>query len=119
MITVTEVINSADMGAQAFTVLRTQGTGAFQLGGYRKTTFPIPMYGTLQPATPEDLKMIAEGDRVTGMISIWTSAQIYHTNPNGTSDVVIWNNEKYRVMSVNPWFQGGMWHSVCARLSGE
>jgi hypothetical protein len=119
MIDVSELVSDPDLGGQAFVIERSQGTGSFQLGGYKKVPITISGYGVIQPATPEDLKMVEPGDRVTGMIAIWSHTPIYHTGPNGVSDIIIWNCQKYRVMSVNPWGDGGFVHATCARISGE
>lgn len=118
MITVPEIVNDPDMGAQNFTVLRFLN-GAFTTDGFTETPTTIAMFGTIQPAAPENLRQVPEADRVEGMEAVWCTEQLYRTNQSGTSDVIIWNSTQYRIISVDPWKDGGYWLAIAARLGGQ
>lgn len=119
MINVSELVSDPDLGGQLFTVLRFQNAGSFQLGGYTEQPIAINLFGVIQPSEPKALDMTPEGDRARGSISVWCSQQIYTTSSAGTSDLIIWQGNKYRVMSSNPWNQGGFWVCACVRIVAD
>lgn len=78
MISVQEVIVDPDMTApQFFTVLRS--TGQYVPGGFQSTVLPIQAYGPVQQASPKEIAMLPEADRVSGMRSFWTTFPVYVT----------------------------------------
>ena len=119
MISVAELVVDVDLGGQQFFVHRYQNQGSFQLGGYVETPTVISMFGVIQPATEEQLRQVPEGDRIQGTLAIWSPQQIFTTNKNGTSDIILWNNKKYRTSGVWQWFQGGYWHGLAVRLEDQ
>jgi hypothetical protein len=100
MINLSRVVNRARLGAKPFTVTRT--TGAFGLGGFLTTLVDLPFFGIIQPASDEDLQQVPEGDRVTGMMSFISQAEMYKTrsasegSAAGLSDVILWRCHPYR-----------------------
>lgn len=115
-IDVSDIVNDPDL-AFSFTLLRYGGS--FQQGGYFETSIPVTLYGPVQPSSDEDVLMVPEGDRVTGMFTFWCQQQIDHTSPAGTGDVIAWNDQNYKILAVKPWAQNGYYRAVGARLSGE
>lgn len=101
---------------QTFNINRT--TTSFVVGGVSTTTTTIQANGVVIP-DPADLDQMAGGDRVTGAIKIYTSTQIYETNPSDLSDTISWNGQTYRVSSVSDFSLQGFWKAKAVRIAGE
>ncbi len=119
-----EVVNDPDF-AQAFTITRSQG-GSWQAGVWTNATTSLPGFGVLQPIVPEELKQIPEGDTVAGAISIHSSQPIYETHTTGQSDanagisdVIVWQNQNYKISKVYPWQDFGYYKAIGTRMSGQ
>ena len=114
--------------AENFIVLRSQG-GAYVQG---KWVEPAPQmlsyFGVISQATPRDIEALPEGDRVHDMIVVNCELPLYVTriagteqapgNQQGTSDVIVWNNEKWRVMKPYNYASRGYWYAMAARIKG-
>lgn len=116
------VTNSPALG-QSFTVLRSQG-GAFVLG---KWTEPAPQtlnyFGVISIADARTVEALPEADRVHEMIVINCEQPLYLTRATGstapaTSDQVVYQGEKYRVMKVHNYAQRGYWWALASRMAG-
>jgi hypothetical protein len=116
---IAEVVNDPDF-AQTFTIVRSNN-GRFVMGKWVNNTIKINAWGSLQPPTPEELEMVPEGDRVTGVVAVHTSMLIYETNvqQGGISDIVNWHGQDYRVMKVFPWQDYGYYKALAVRMSGQ
>lgn len=117
---IAEVVNDPDF-AQSFSIQRSQG-GTWQAGKWVDSKTTIGMWGAIQPPTPEELDQVPEGDRITGVIAIWSTGQIYETNVDsklGISDIATWHNEPYRILKVFPWNDYGYWKALACRMSGQ
>lgn len=120
MLNLTRVVNDPRL-AQAFSIIRDAGTWVKGIWVNNPTT--IPSYGVVQPTTPEELKMVPEGDRVPGSFSFHTSTAIYRAGINNgvetNSDICIWRGVNYRVYYVFPWEDFGYYKAIAARMPGE
>ena len=115
-IDLSEIVNDPSM-AQSFDILRQ--TGSFQLGGWKANEpQPIDAYGVITVATPKMLQMIPEGDRVGGEMAFISANEMYVTSEkrSGTSDVLTWRCEQYRVMHVAPWVDYGFFIAIAVRM---
>lgn len=123
MIDLSDIANDPDF-AQAYTV--TRRNGAFGLGTFVVTdTLTLPFWGIIQPASDEDLAMVPEGDRVTGMMSFISTAQMYKTNGEGINgstqglgDLISWRGQVYKIVITTPWADFGFWKAIGSRQSG-
>jgi hypothetical protein len=114
-IDVSDIVNDPDF-AETFTVHRSSGHYVF--GGWENTTEDLTLWGVIQPAKPEHLDRVPEGDRVTGAIVVFCTDQIYRThagNNAGISDVIHWQDQHYRVEDVKNWSENGYWEAVAIR----
>ncbi len=116
MIDVSELINDPDF-ASDFTVYRK--TGEFIEGGYSQTETAIPMTGVVIPSSPDELAMVPEGDRVTGANTFYATEALYRTREGGTSDEILWNGERYRVVHVWDRSANGFYKAMAARMAGN
>lgn len=95
-----------DLGAQQFTVKRRTTKwirGEIKVDS-EKTLNPT---GIIQPLQGEDLKILPEGERRKGGISIWTRTMLHLTEGRDASDEVTWQGEQYKVCRVDRWEQYG------------
>lgn len=102
---------------QSFGVKRQSGAwtkGAWVPG----TVSNLTLTGTIIPASPKDIDQIPEGDRITGMMAFYTTAETFVTRSTGTSDVLTWNGEDYKVMLVNPYSDYGYYKALAVRMKG-
>lgn len=107
--------------ASFFSILRSTG-GKFAAGGWTDTKTTLKGRGNVSLASPKDVKALPEGDQITGMISVWSRQELFVTHANdtpGTSDIIVWRKEQYRVVSVIPYPERGYWKAICARMSGN
>lgn len=124
MINLSEIVNDPDF-AQDFTIQRSSG-GSWQAGKWVTSTIDVCGFGIIQPATAEELDQVPEGDRVKGAMSFHSESPLFETHttgPNdkfaGTSDIICWRGENYRLVKVWPWSDFGYFHAVGSRISGQ
>ena len=134
MISISEIINDPDF-AQEFTIQRDYGQ--FGPGGWQPNIAPVQAYGPITVADFQTLNMIPEGDRPTGAMAFYWTSEIYETHSDrpqygqggagqggygggqGTSDVICWRNQNYRIIKVWPDVDYGYYKAVGVRMSGE
>lgn len=117
VIQVSEVVNDIDM-AQNFSILRS--TGSFNVGVWESTTETLSGYGVISVAKPRDLEMIPEGDKIVGAMVFHSQQPLYGTHDGqapGSSDILIWNNHQWRILSVSQYKDYGYYRAVAERLS--
>jgi len=121
--------------SESYSIIRS--TGSFQLGGWTTSSVTIPGWGVVSVATPEDLEMIPEADRITGSMVFHSQQRIYLTqldteqgDPNGggssgidpdqrVSDIIDWGYTKWRVLQVFPYPNRNFWKAIAVRLAGN
>lgn len=123
-INMADIVNDPDFASYLPGAIA-RDTGSFVLGKWKSITTTLDFYGVVQPSTAKELKMVPEGDRVTGAMSFHSSSVIYETHagdtnsPDGISDVITWHNQPYRVIYVAPWDTFGYWLAIAVRMSGK
>jgi hypothetical protein len=78
MIDVSEVVGDFDMQAPLPYLIQ-RSTGQWLAGGFQSITTNISNMGPVQPATDEDVQMLPEADRVSGVLAFWSLIPIYQT----------------------------------------
>jgi hypothetical protein len=124
MINLSDVVSDPDF-AQEFEIQRSSG-GWWKAGVWINETIGVPGYGVIQPATPEELDQVPEGDRVKGSLSFHSECPLFETHtrsPNdkfaGTSDIICHRGQSYRLVKVWPWEDFGYYKAIGARISGQ
>lgn len=116
MIDVSEVINDPDV-MHAFTILRS--TGSWVDGTWTPVVTTIQGFGVIEVGQPRDIDMVPEGDVIKSLRVFWSQQPIYGThngsNP-GSSDILEWRGDQYRVLSVARWQDYGFYRAVATRL---
>lgn len=120
-INVSELITDPDF-ARKFVIERHEN-GTFIDGLYTSSVINIDVVGIIQPYQPETAEYTPNGDMITGDIKIWSKKIIYTTREkddnSGTSDIIIYKDEKYKVTYVKDWEEHGYWSAVAKRLSAR
>lgn len=117
-----KVVNNARL-AEAFTVTRSQG-GNWVAGGWQDKYVTISMYGIISPNNdPRLAELLPDSDHVHQAITVNCELPLYVTREKGstgpaTSDIVIWNNEQYRVIKTHNYALRGYWWAYCVRMAG-
>lgn len=124
MINLALIVSDPDF-AQPLIITRSSG-GSWQLGNWVDATQQVNWFGIVQPATPEELEQVPEGDRVKGAMSFHSEQVIYETHTNGPtdsnagiSDLITWQNQTYRIVKVFPWEDFGYYKAIAVRKSGQ
>lgn len=106
--------------ASFFVIIRS--VGEFAIGGWHDTKTKIRARGNVSVAAVTDIDEQPEGDRIRGAINVWCNQEIFvtHAAPTpGTSDIIFWHGEEYRVDSVVPYPERAYWKATCLRMSGS
>jgi len=89
--------------SQKITMLRQRGVwtgnGLWQSDGDGKDE--ITGRGIIYPTTPDELRALPEGERITKAVTIYWSQTFHH------NDRVEYEGEEYRVIHVDPWQKFG------------
>lgn len=107
---------------QSFTVYRKKGQWVG--GRWVESESPITLDGTIVPDNPKDLDQVPEGDRVKGIITVYCPQQIYVTHVDdssagdGTSDQIVWQGERYRIFSTQPFIDYGFYKAIGISMGG-
>ena len=121
MINLSSLIHSPRL-SQIYTILRS--SGMWQEGEFVRDGSPSSLLfrGIVTVATARDLQQIPEGNRQAGAMRILSTEPIYVTGElevNGYSDILLWNGEKYHIVSVTPDKDYGFYRAICTRMPGE
>lgn len=112
MINVSRVIKDPRF-SQAFKLFRKNGR--FIGGRFNQTETEYSFSGVIKPASPEDIEMIPEGDRVGGEIVIYSTSELKVSSKEGTSDEIIWNDERYKLYAISPYKDYGFYKAIAIR----
>jgi len=120
MIDVQDVVNDPDL-AQPFTILRS--TGIWVTGVWTPTQTVIQSYGVIAEPSVRELDMVPEGDIVKGMLVFWSSEPIYATHATegvgGSSDMLIWRGNNYRVLTVRQYEDYLYYKALATRMKAD
>jgi len=107
-------------------ILRSVG-GVQGLGGWQEPPpQAIDSWGTVTPATAKSIQTVPEADRVEGAILYYTNRPLFttHTDPSGltqggTSDILVWRGQKWRVIQTWPYGPRGFYYAYAGRMAGS
>ncbi|MGO4496419.1 hypothetical protein AB4114_11035 [Paenibacillus sp. 2RAB27] len=123
MINVGRIVNSRNFAQPGgFVVYRK--TGRWKASRWVTTEDTLKMEGTITVATSTDIEQVPEGDRVKGAMCFYSQKPLFttraetDTEEGGTSDEIVWRNDRYRVVSVFPWGDFGFNKAIGVRMVG-
>ena len=121
MIDLSELILDSDF-CQPYIGYRT--SGSFVDGVFVGSESIVNFVGPIIAANVKDVNMVPEGDRVVGMMVFYTQTNnpfhVSQSSPDyeGISDYLVWNNERYKILSAYPYNDYGYLKCVASRISG-
>lgn len=125
MINVSRVVVSRNFAQpKGFTVYRITGNwvkGRFVIN----PEVALSHQGTITVASSEDIEQVPEGDRVTGMMCFYSPQPMYITRSEGDleaagiSDEIVWQGQRYHLVSVDPWQDFGYYKAIGVRMAGD
>jgi hypothetical protein len=121
MINLANVLRPGGPFSQPFVIQRASA-GTFVAGGYQQGEQNIPAYGAITVAKERDLKQVPEADRVEGSMLFLSVTEIKLTHGGtgaGTSDLIVWRGDIYRIAKVWPYADYGFWRALGVRTSGQ
>lgn len=116
MINVAELIHDPDL-CQPYTLYRK--ATAWLAGRPRQKEVALSRSGVIVPASSKDLLQVPEGDRTKAIIAVYDTELLLVTNETGTSDEVIWHNERYRLFQGWPRDDYGYYKALGERIAGN
>lgn len=122
MIDVSSIVLDPDF-AQTFTVKRYSGD--WVAGRFVEGHDDIQVLGTISIANAKQIAFIPEGDRIGGEIAIHTTVPLYNsrngteTKEGGTSDIVIWHDDEYKIYQVNEYSDYGYYFAIGQRMATD
>jgi hypothetical protein len=119
MIEILEGVTNADI-AGAWSILRS--TGTFAAGGWEANPpTTIQAYGPVRNATNREMEILDIADRITQVLTFRSYVQLNPTSEDlsQTSDVLLYNGEKYRIISTRIYADQGYWLAFASRMQGS
>lgn len=119
MINVSRIVTSRNFAKRGgFTVYRQ--SGQWVRGRWKaEPETPLQLQGSAIPASSEDLEQVPEGDRVKGVMCFYSPQPMYITREEGTSDEIVWQEERYRIASAKPWNEFGYYKALGVRMVSD
>lgn len=112
LVNVSEIMADPDF-VSAFSIKRPRAdfdaAGVFGVLDYETIT----AIGVVQPASPETIQMLPEGERSTEIIEVWSATPMVKSNASDTlSDVIVYGGRSYRVSKLENWTAHGYSYAV-------
>ena len=118
MINLSRVCNDPRI-SQEFVIKRKTGDWN-EYGRFEETETEINAIGVVTTVKGATLEMIPESDRVSGMMVFISTTRMYQTHNEegfrGTSDVIRWHGNDYRVMESRDDSSYGFYKAIAARM---
>jgi hypothetical protein len=110
MLDVADVLQDPDL-AQTLTVRRAV-VAVDDNGRAAETPSTLTISGVVAPATDEQLQRLAEGDRSSETIAVYTATRLTDGDDTHGPDVVAWKGGTYLVKSVWDWSDYGYFEAL-------
>jgi hypothetical protein len=107
-----EVVGDVDLGNNypVIIIRRTRVTGADGKPTFSQSAMNI--WAEVVPASGRQLQRLAEADRVTAGIAIYTTTEIVCNAPGFAPDIIMWKNQPYLVGYVDDYSGNGYYGAV-------
>ena len=121
-IDLSDVIDGAGLDESYPYVISRSSDGEFVAGGWSEARVQLYGYGVVSTPSGKELEMIPEADRAHELRTFHSTRPLYTTQlnpvPGMTSDILIWNGVKFRVLIVRNYSNRGYWKAIAARMVG-
>ena len=106
---------------QTITIVRDMGGDWFQ-GEYKKTTQTFTTLGVVSATNEREIQMLPEGDRGSETKEVHTIIPLFTARGGSIgrdADVIVWNDENYKVVKVQNSGDYGYWRAVISKIGTE
>ncbi len=81
----------------------------------------LSISASVQPATPEDMKRLPEGQRIDETIKLYTTTELKTVDVDAqtAADRITYDGQVYEVQQVTPWSEVGGYWRVFAKRTGR
>jgi hypothetical protein len=86
-----------------------------------ETPVQISVAGVVSVAQEKDLQPLHLGDQIKGAMIFHSVQPLYVTRAGtvqGTSDIIIWNGQRWRLLSIGDYSDYGYYKAIGERISG-
>lgn len=111
MIDVSRLITDPDF-CERFVIRRR--IGKWEAGRFIATPEDTAVTGIVEPTSGDDLEMVPEGDRVSGMMTFYTRQPVYLSQDKQQSDELIWRGRVYKAVQVLDWSRHGFYKVIAS-----
>ena len=110
--------------SQQFTVYRR--TGSWLAGVFTETETTLTFTGIVVPASSKEITQLPAGDISGAVMGFYSDQEMYTTRMadagesfgEGTSDQIVWRNDRYRVLRTDQWGDYGYFVAYCTLMEG-
>jgi len=116
-----DVILDGEM-VDTYQVSRSKGKFVMGLGWQSEASSTFDVYGVVSAISGKDLQALPEADRIHQTRAFWSNVELFITHasaPAGTSDLIIWRGDKYRIVTVGQYENRGYWKAIAVRMAGN
>lgn len=111
MIDVSRLITDPDF-CERFVIRRR--IGKWEAGRFIATPEDTAVTGIVEPTSGDDLEMVPEGDRVSGMMTFYTKQPVYLSQGKSQSDEIIWRDRVYKAVQILDWSRHGFYKVIAS-----
>lgn len=111
LIDVSDLLNDPDF-VNFFTIVRRTAT-VNDSGENILTESRLGAIGSIQAGNGDTLKRLPEAARKENAITVYTKTELRADNCGGYSDILIWKNQRFQVLTISPWGNYGAGWFMC------
>lgn len=116
MIDVSELIHDPDFSEPLIIIKK---SGAWKSGEFRTTDDLTEALGIVRPTSGEDVETVPEGDRKSELKTFFLTEEVSSDNGNAIPDIIVWNQQKYKVVKVFDWGNHGFYKAVGSKTGDK
>lgn len=119
MIDVSEALDDDDF-SDSFIVKRISGSRNADGEWVKADPVLVPMFGSIQHPTDDDLMVLPEAERGNDFIRVFSLQELIKGDTDGmNSDRIGWEGKAYKVIRVRPWVDAGYWVALAVKVEEE
>lgn len=110
---VTDLLADTDIAGEEIIITRAKRTVV--KGMTVDAPYTIVTYGSIQPASGQQLQQLPEDQRTTASISVIVPVMLIPLSQSNAPDLVQYDGQNYRVVAANSYghFGQGFWQGTC------
>jgi hypothetical protein len=103
---------------EPFTIRRRRGE--WGVGGYSPVSEDdINVLGVASATNSDDLELVPEGDRTTGMMTFYCREPLHVAETDQPADEILWSGNVYKVVAVADWKRHGFCEAITRKTGPD